>query len=75
MYQVDQDLYETISGMSVPEMEVFGRVMQGAGRVFKTGAVGVSTVFGASNFIRDILEGYAKQKAYKGEAEKFNGSV
>jgi len=67
MYQVDQDLYETISGMSVPEMEVFGRVMQGAGRVFKTGAVGVSTVFGASNFIRDILEGYAKQKHTKGK--------
>ena len=66
MAQLDQDLYDTVTGMSQPELEMFGHGARAAGRVFKTGAVGISTVFGMKNLVNDIQEGFAKQKHVKG---------
>ena len=45
---------------------MFGHGARAAGRVFKTGAVGISTVFGVKNLVNDIQEGFAKQKHVKG---------
>lgn len=66
LYEMDRELYKTVTGMDELQFRGFWRVLRGASRYFKSGAVGLSTGFGTANLFRDYLE-------YQGKAEHVQG--
>jgi hypothetical protein len=66
MYELDQDLYATTTGMDEVQFGPFMSVFREAARWFKTGAVGASTGFGTANLLRDYWEFQGKARHAKG---------
>lgn len=55
LYQMDNDLYDTVTGMSQIELLGMRNLIRSVNKVVKLGAVGLSTGFGTLNMIRDPL--------------------
>lgn len=62
MYELDEDLHATLTGMDELTSNVFFQVLRQGAKYFKEGAVGLSTGFGTANLIRDYI-------SYQGRAE------
>lgn len=66
MYEADRFLYDTMTGQDEQTFGSFGTALRLSARVFKAGAVNLSTAFGLGNLIRDFIE-------YQGRASEIKG--
>lgn len=66
LYELDRELHRTVTGMDELQFTGFWKVLRGAARYFKSGAVGLSTGFGTANLIRDYVEYQGKAAHVKG---------
>ena len=66
MYEMDNDLYQTATGMQEVQFNVFMNLLRETQRYFKSGAVALSTGFGTANFVRDYGEFQGKANYVKG---------
>lgn len=68
MYQMDRDLYEAVIGMHALHFKgLLLPMLHSASKAMKTGAVGINTLFGGMNPVRDFFE-------YQGRAEEVEGA-
>ena len=67
LYELDRELYNTVAGMDPLQLDSFSKILSSASKVFKAGAVNLSTGFGAANVLRDYLE-------FQGRAEQVKGA-
>lgn len=72
LYQMDPILHRMLTGVDQIHLNGFLRALHSTMGVFKTGAVGLSSGFGAANIIRDWVEYQGKAKAVKGLASAYD---